>query len=118
VSRVKWEAVAVLVLRELLEAVSEWVEEFQNRARRKAQWGTAMGTHKAVGMAELSAEAEGLASEWARGLVENWGPEQALAMATHAVAELTEAAREAEKVARVEEQTLDLAGKRARGMAE
>jgi len=118
VSRVKWEAVGVLVLRAVLEAVSEWFEEFQNRAKRQAQWGTAMGTQKAVGMAELSAEAEGLASEWARGLVESWGPEQALAMATHAVAELTEAAREAAKVARVEEQTLDLAGKRGRGMDE
>jgi len=118
VSRVKWEAVAVLVLRELLEAVSEWVEEFQSRAKRKAQWGTAMGTHRAVGTEELSEDAKGLAEEWARGLVESWGPAQALAMANHAAAELNEVAREAEKAARVEEASLDLAGKRARGMAE
>src|SRR4030095_5283040 len=99
-SRVKCEGAAALAVQASVEAVWEWLAERRNRmAKISDQWGTAMGTHKAVGMAELSAEAEGLASEWARGLVENWGPEQALAMATHAVAELNEAAREAAKVA-------------------
>jgi len=115
VSRVKWEGAAALALQALVEAVLEWLAERRNRDRLSVPRGIAMGTYKAASTEELSEDAKGLAEEWARGLVESWGPAQALAMANHAAAELNEVAREAEKAARVEEQTLDLAGKRAPG---
>jgi len=57
-------------------------------------------------MEVLSADEKGLAEEWARGLVENWGRERASAMASHAVSVLRE--DEDETGVRVEDGQLDL----------